>query len=316
MLTLRRAAWALPITLAALAVALLAAVIVARQGRQPLVRPPAPHAIADKGSAVSTSGVPPSRTPPQKASFDAEATYGVGLTNVVPSPVAALKAQLGDEWRELGSAVGRLLVRPGGTRSRYFEIGMVAVAPQGSARLEILTSTDQKGIAPVYSGALQVINFGPFLAPKHGRTGVALKSVQPHDAKVGARLLLSPLQAEYLAPGEAVMRMPALAELGTNGLRGMNIPSGVKARFQVTPGISGRCMVTLKAAGIGGTLRVTAVVGNETHSVFVGSRPTVLHIGPFSHPGADVSLNVSRGRYASTRLFLSDVRLTVAGPHA
>jgi hypothetical protein len=308
MLRLRPATWVPPIGLGALAVALIAAVIVARQGRQPL----APQTIAHKGSSA-----PASRVPPQKASFDAEVTYGAGLTDVTPSPVATLKIQLGDEWRELGRAVGRLLVRPSGIRSQYFEIGTVAVAPQRSARLEILTSTNQRGITSVNSGAFQVISFGPFLASKHGRTGVALKSVQPHDAKVGARLILSPIQAEYLAPGEAVMRMPALAELGPNGLRGMNIPDGVTARFQITPGISGRCMVTLKAAGIGGKLRVTAAVGSETHSVLAGSRPAVMHIGPFSHPSSVLSLNVSSHRaYASTRLFFSDVRLVAAPPHA
>jgi len=308
----RLAAWAPPIALGALTVALIAAVIVTRHGRGLLVRAPVPQVIARK-----VSGVPTPRVPSQKASFDAEVIYGAGLTNVAPSPVAALKTQLGDEWRELGRAVGRLLVRPSGTRSQYFEIGMVAVAPQGSARLEILTSTNQKGITPVNAGASQVISFGPFLASKHGRTGIALKSVQPHDAKVGARLLLSPLQAEYLAPGEPVMRMPALAELGPNGLRGMNIPNGVTARLQIAPGISGRCMVTLKAAGIGGTLRVTAAVGNETHSVLVGSRPAVIHIGPFLHPSSVLSLSASsRGAYASTRLFLSNVRLVAAPPRA
>jgi len=314
---LKRTAWALPITLGALAVALIAAVIVARQGRGPLVRPPGPQVIAREGSGVPTPRVPTSRVPSQKASFDAEVTYGAGLTNVAPSPVAALKTQLGDEWRELGRVVGRLLVKPSGARSRYFEVGMVAFAPQRSARLEILTSTEQRGLVPVNSGSLQVINFGPFLASKHGRTGVALKSVQPHGAKVGARLLLSPLQAEYLAPGEAVMRMPALAELGPNGLRGMWIASGVTARLKITPGISGRCMVTLTAAGVGGTLRVTAAIGNETHSVLVGSRPAVMHVGPFSHPSGILSLSASSpAGHASTRFIVNNVRLVAAPPRA
>lgn len=307
MLTLRRAAWVPPITLGALAVALIAAVIVARHGRQVLAQSPVPQMIAHKGSGVSTS-----RVPPQKASFGAEVTYGVGLTNVAPSPVATLKTQLGDEWRELGRAVGRLLVKPSGTRSRYFEVGLVAFAPQRSARLEILTSTEQRGLVPVNSGTLQVISFGPFLASKHGRTGVALKSVQPHGANVGARLLLSPLQAEYLAPGEAVMRMPALAELGPNGLRGMQIASGATAHLKITPGISGRCMVTLTAVGVGGASRITAAVGNEVHSALVGSHSAVVRIGPFSHPSSILSLSASsHAGHASTRFIVNNVRLSL-----
>jgi hypothetical protein len=307
MLTLRRTAWALPITLGALAAALIAAVIVARQERRPLAQPSAPRVIARHGLGA----------PSQKASFSTGVTYGAGLTHVVHSPVAILRTQLGDEWRELGHAVGRLLVRPSGTRSRYFEVGLVAVAPQRSARLEILTSTEQRGLAPINSGAFQVISFGPFLAPKHGRTGVALMSVESHSAKAGARLLLSPLQAEYLAPGEAVMRMPALAERGPDGLRGMHIVNGVTARFRITPGVSGRCMVTLKAAGVGGALRITAAVGKETRSTFVGGRPAVVHIGPFSHSSSVLSLNASsRGGHTSTRLFISDLRLTATPPRA
>jgi len=215
MIRLRRATWAPPIMLGLLTVALLAAVIVARQSRAPLVAAAIHRAIAP--SVARQRAVAPRRRrafPP-----GTHTTYGPGLKDVVDSPVALLRPELGNEWRKLGQAVGRLLLMPSGTRSRYFEMSMAVVAPRRAGRLEILTSEGQRAIALVSTGAFQVITFGPLLTPAPGtpapgRIGVALISVAAHRAVPGPDFLLSPLQAQYLSQGESVTRMPALAELG------------------------------------------------------------------------------------------------------
>jgi len=214
MTRLKQVTWAVPVTLGALVVALVLAVVVARKERQ------SPPSVAPQVSVRQQT------TSTQAASFDTYATYGAGLTHVVPSPVASLRPTLGDQWRELGHTTGRLLVSPSGTRSRYFEIGLVAFAPQRSARLEVLTSTEQRGLSPVDSRVPEVLNFGPFLASRHGRTGVAFTSVQPHSANIGASLVLSPLQAEYLAP---VCPLELLTLKDTTLLECENGPTRTKA---------------------------------------------------------------------------------------
>ena len=154
-----------------------------------------------------------------------------------------------------------------------------------------------------------MINFGPLLSGKRRQpTGIALLSVQPHSANAGDDLRLS-LQAEYLAPGEALMRMPALAELGPAGSRGLSIARGVNARFQMTPGVTGPCMVALRGASVGGNLQVAIAIGNQRRSALVQGRPAVTYIGPFSRTGSTLTLTaiVPAGRRNGS-LFLSNVR--------
>ena len=151
---------------------------------------------------------------PSSATLSAQATYGAGLTHVVGSPVSALTPQLGNEWRELGRVIGRLLLSPAGRRTRQFEFSMAVVAPKRVARLEILTSEGQRAIVSVRTGSFQVITFGPLLTSKPGRIGLALISVAARSSAPGPNLLISPIQAQYLAQNELVTRMPALAELG------------------------------------------------------------------------------------------------------
>ncbi len=304
MTRLRQAAWAIPVTLGALVAALAIAVVVARQKRQPPTRSAAPQVSAEHQS-----------TSTQAVRFGTDATYGAGLTHVVPNPVASLRSTLGHEWRKLGRSVGRVLIRPNGTQSRYFEVSTVAVVRHGSARLEILTSEGQRSIELVRTGPYQVTNFGPLLAPKRGRIGLALNSVQPQSSSAGPSLVLSPLQAEYLTKGEWVTGMPALAEIGPGGLRGVSLGSGTTTRFAMTPGIGGRCRVTLQGASTGGTLRVTVTVGHEIHSALVHSRPTVVYIGPFSHTSSVLSMTVSTPAGKSNgSLFVSDMRFVAAQP--
>jgi hypothetical protein len=292
MAAVRRSALAVPIALAALTVALVAAVVVGRK--------PPPQSVTRR-TGVAHNGASAA------VKFTADAVYGAGLNEVVPSPAASLP-QLGDKWRRL-ERVGRALISPKGSRSRYFEVGMVAFAPRGAARLEILTSTGERGIVSVGAGSLQVVTFGPLLAPRHGRPGVAFTSVQPHSARPGAELLLSPLQSQYLMPGESVTRMPALAELGPHGARGLYVEGGRAARFGMTPGMPGLRDLRLRAVGVEGPLRVTATVGGEVRSAVVADRPTVIRMGPFANALRVVTLRVPAGaRRSPHRLFITELR--------
>ena len=141
-----RATWVLPIALGVLAVALLVAVILARQSRASLAHVAAPHVVTPKQQSTA---------PPPSATLSVQATYGAGLMRVVDSPVPALTPQLGNKWRELGRKVGRLLVSPTGTRSQHFEMSMAVVAPQRAARLEILTSEGQRVITSMGPGPFE-----------------------------------------------------------------------------------------------------------------------------------------------------------------
>jgi hypothetical protein len=311
---LRRVAWVVPLALGALTLTLLAALVVARQET-------ASRALSLGASAIVNGG---QGTPPEIAALDAQlaqinalragATYGSGLIHVVRGPVPTLRPVLGEEWRELGGSVGRVLLRPTGARSRYFEVSVVAVAPQGPARLSILTSEGQQVTETVGAAPFQVVNFGPLLTPDHGPVLLAFSSIQPRTGSPGPSLILSPLQAQYLAPGEWVTGMPALAAVGPGGLRGVYLGGGSTTRFAITPGARGRGNVTLDGASAGGATQVSVRMGSEVRSARVATSPTVVHLGPFSHANGVLSVSVvtlpggSKGS-----VFISDMRF-VAGP--
>jgi hypothetical protein len=303
MSVLRHAAWAGPVVLAALAAALLTAVIVARH--------PSGPPTAGRGAVASEANA---TSPTPRVPFGPDASYGTGMTKVVPSPVASLVAQVGNEWRVLQRTVGRLLIRPGGTPSGYLEISMVVFAPDRSARLELITSNEQKSIESTTRGRFQIINFGPLRASNGKQVGIALATVQARNPYPGPRLIISPLQAEYLLPGQAVMRMPALAETGPQGAPGIYIPAGITGRFAMTPGITGRCILTMRAGATAGPVQVTAAVGHELRSVIVGTRETVVSIGPFSHAAGVVSLTVAPRRGRPGSVFIGDLRFVAARP--
>jgi hypothetical protein len=292
----------MPIILVGLAAALAVAVIVAREPRR---------------SPVLQAVTPPGQNNSAGASLSLGVTYGAGLTHVAQSPVASLTPSLGNEWRRLGNVIGRVLLRPLGARSPYFELGVVAFAPGRSARLAMLTSNEQRAIGLVDPGKFQVITFGPLIAPAHGPIGIALSSVQPESSGQGADLLLSPLQAEYLEPGEAVMRMPALAEPGPDGSRGLYVTGGVTARFAMTPGIVGSSVVALQGATVAGFAHVTVRVGAETHSAVASNRMKTILIGPFSHAASVLSMTL--GGFpgsAKVSVFIKDLRFASARPGA
>jgi hypothetical protein len=314
MIGVRRAGWTVPVALAAVMLTVIAAVVVARSERASRALLLAAPAIVNGGPGTPPEIAALNAQLNQIAALHAGATYGTGLTHVIRGPVAALRPVLGEEWRELGRPVGSVLLRPAGTRSRYYEVSVVAVARAGPARLRVLTSEGQQVTESVGTGPFQVVNFGPLLAPKSGPVLVAVSSLQPKSALPGPSLALSPLQAEYLAPGEWVTGMPALAETGPGGLRGLYVGGGSTTRFAIAPGVSGGGSVTLRGASVGGSTQVTVTVGSEARSARIGSSPTVLHLGPFSQASGVLSLSVGAfAGGAKGSLFISDMRF-VAGP--
>jgi len=311
---LRRITWIVPAALGALTAALIAAIIVARSER-----PSRALIVATPGILHATGrGTPPEIAAinaqlAQIAALHAGATYGPGLTRVVGAPVAGLRPLLGEDWRELDASVGRAWVYPTGTPSRYFEVSAVAVAQHGPARLEVLTSEGQRAIEAASAGPFQVLNFGPLLAPARGGVGLALSSLQLRSNSPGPKLVLSPLQAEYLAPGEWITGMPALAEMGPGGLRGVYLSRGSTTRFAMTPGVRGRVNLTLLAASVGGGMQVTVAVGSEARSTQLNGGPSAVQVGPFKSAEAVVSVSVRAPAGGSNpTLFISNMRFVAA----
>jgi hypothetical protein len=315
MIARRRLTWTPPLGLAAVTAALLAAVVIARQERPSRgLRAATPGIINAKPGAAPEIGALNAQLA-QIAALRAGATYGVGLGHVVRGPVPSLRAVLGEEWRELQGPAGDVVVRPSGRPSRYFEVGFIAVSQDGRANLALSTSAGQHAAEPIVSAPYSRVNFGPLLVPKSGPIGLTINSLPARGGGAGPRLIVSPVQAEYLAPGEWVTGMPALAEFGPGGQRGVYLASGSTTRFAMTPGIAKRCLLELHAASVGGPISITTTVGRETRTVVLGGDPTVLQVGPFSRSESVVSLSVrSSVASADNSLFISRMRFIAAQP--
>jgi hypothetical protein len=312
-MAVRRISWAVPVALGALTATLIVALFVARSERPSRALIAATPGILNAGRGTPPEIAAINAQLAQIAALHAGARYGAGLTRVVQAPVAGLRPLLGEEWRELDASVGRAWVYPSGTPSRYFEVSAVAVAQHGPARLEVLTSEGQRAIEPTGKGPFRVLNFGPLLAPARGGVGLAISSLQLQSNSPGPSLVLSPLQAEYLAPGEWVTSMPALAEVGPGGLRGVYLASGSTTRFAMTPGVRGSTNLSLLGATVGGAVQITVTVGAEVRSARLDGGPTVVQIGPFKNPGSIVSVGVSpTARGANPTLFTSKMRFVAA----
>lgn len=302
MIKFRQVALAMPVALAVLFVALVLAVVVAREEGQSHARPPAPQVSAKHQSTFV-----------QAAPLETYAVYGVGLTHIVPNPVTSLRSLFGDNWRELGASAGRVLIHPSGTPSRYFELGAVTFARRSSVRLEVLTSEGQRAIEVVKAGHYRLTNYGPLIDSKRGPVGLAFTSVRLQSSAPGANIVISPLQAEYLAKGQWVTGIPALAEVGPGGLRGVFVAGGSTTRFQMTAGIHGSCELLLDGVGVGSALRVSVTVGTQVRSATVSRRTAVVRIGRFAHPSGVLSLRVNTtARSPKADLFIHDMRFVAA----
>lgn len=306
---MRRLGWIVPITLAALTSCVLAAVVLARSEK-----PSRALQVAAAGILSSERGTPPeiaaiNAQVAQIKALHAGALYGPGLTHVVRNPVASLRAALGEEWHELGRAVGRAFVRPSGTPSRYFEVSMVAVSNGRPGQLQILTSEGERTSEPVgQGGPFQVINLGPLLAPPGSGVGLALTSARADGATPGPSILISPLQAEYLAPGQATMSMPAISEAGPGEQRGAYLAAGSATRFDMTAGVQAPVNVAIRGAAFGQSLPVTVTVGSEARSGMAGTGPGVTSIGPFAHTAEVISISLPTPAHVNASLFVSDIR--------
>jgi hypothetical protein len=306
---LRLANWLVPLALGALAATVVVAVLVARSERSSTGLSTAAQEIARANPNVPPEIAALNAQLAQIAALRAGVTYGAGLTNVVRGPVASLRATLGEEWRELGRSVGHARLHPSGTPSRYFQVGAVVVAQHGPARLTLQPSEGQRAVAPVGTGTFEVINFGPLLTPRQGPLDVTLSSEQPQVNATGPSLVLSPLQAEYRQAGQWVTGMPALAQAGPGGLRGLHLASGTTTRFAMTPGVDGRCVVALQGAAVRGRVKVTVTVGREGRSAFLNSRSATANLGPFRHSAPVLTVTVgSMTGSARSSLFVRDIR--------
>jgi hypothetical protein len=310
-----RAKWAIPAFLGLLTATVVVAVLVARERRSPSRFSAVEQEIAQANPNV----------PPEIAALNAQlaqikelhegVTYGAGLSHVVRGPIPSLRSILGEEWRELGQATGHARLHPNGTRSPYLEIDAVAVARHGPARLVLTTSEGVRSAVPVGTGSFDVVTFGPLPTPSRGPVDVTVKSEAPHGGAAGPALVLSPLQAEYRRPGEWVGGMPALAQAGPGGLRGLYLATGSTTRFAMTPGVKCPCVIELEGAAVPAPVEVTIAIGRELHSTSVSNAPSKLSVGAFSRWAASLTVSVSSPAGSpKSNLFISDMGFAAANP--
>jgi hypothetical protein len=303
--------WIVPVGLGALMITLVVTLVFAREERPSRALSAVTPAILEAAEG----------TPPEIAAINAElsqlaelrsrALYGPGMTHLVRAPVPSLRAPLGEEWRELSKATGRVYIRPAGPVARYFELSMVVVPTGGPTHLQVETSVGDRVEQPVGVGpSFTLLTFGPLQAPKRGGVGIALRTLSPRGTSPGQNLVISPLQSEYRAPGEWIEVMPALQEPGPNGRRGEYLSLGSTTGVALTPGISGRCALRLEGAAVGGSLRVSATIGHETHSVDVRPHTSTFTLGTFARAGTIATLGVTAlPGVKNGFLFLSGMRL-------
>src|SRR5215210_4505665 len=143
-----------------------------------------------------------------------QVVYGDGIDRTVQAPVAELTPALGSRWHLLRGSPGRVAVQPSGRPARFFQLSAVVASPRGPARLQLLTAAGERALANVSHPGVAVINFGPLRVTNRGALPLALFSIHPRTARRGPPLVVSPIQAVYLRAGEAMRRMPAIAEAG------------------------------------------------------------------------------------------------------
>jgi hypothetical protein len=255
----------------------------------------------------------PSPIPAQPEGPDAtgRVIYGQGIDRVVQAPIAELTPALGSRWHLLSASPARVAVQPSGRPTNFFQLSAVVASRQSSARLELLTANGERALANISHPGVAVINFGPLRVTNRGALPLALFSIHPRTAGHGPPLVISPIQAVYLRAGEAVRRMPAIAEPGPGGLRGIAVFPGDLVRLAITPGVQGRCRLLVRAVTRGAGAVVSATVGGVTRSAFIGPYPTLLYLGPYPRTSTVVRIRVSRsGRGGSrVRVLLGNSRL-------
>lgn len=261
-----------------------------------------------------TGSASPAPAQPEGPDVTGRAIYGDGIDRVVQSPAAELTPTLGSRWHLLSASPARVAIRPTGRPTRFFQLSAVVASPRGPARLELLTANGEREIASVGHPGVAVISFGPLRVTNRGVLTLALFSIHPRTPRQGPPLVVSPLQAVYLRAGEAVRRMPAIAEPGPGGLRGITVSPGDLVRLAITPGVQGRCRLLLGAVARGADVVVTATVGGVTRRGVIRVNPTFLHLGPYPRTSAVVRINISRSglRGSRARVLLGAVRLVPA----
>ena len=268
-------------------------------------RPRAPRA---SGTAVALST--------SLRSLEQNVRYGPGITTQARSPVPSLDRSLGDVWHLITTSPARIAVLPTGHPTRWFELSAVVSSKQRTGQLELLTSLSQRAIEPVAATpAYTVVHFGPLRVAGAGALPVALYAIPARRGGRAPQLVVSTLQATYLAPGQAVSRMPALNALGSRDFSGAPIAAGGVASFPVTPGVRGRVQVVVRGEASAGNLSIAATLGTTTRSGVIGATPATLALGPFPAAGRNIVLRVGRavGHSGGAELILANMHLAPSG---
>jgi hypothetical protein len=150
-----------------------------------------------------------------------------------------------------------------------------------------------------------VVNFGPFRVPGAGAIGLALTGVRARSPDPGPPVIISPVEARYLEPGEAIIRQDALRQAGPGGLRGLWLPVGTGAGFRVAPGIGGRVDALLTGASSSGRLEVTVEMAGTKREITVSRDPVSVRVGPFPRVQRVIRLRARGPRDA--QLFISRI---------
>ena len=249
----------------------------------------------------------PNLAPDASGAVAGDAVYGRGLTKVVPSPVPSFTVALGNSWRRLDPPDGRANITPRGTPSRYFQLGFVAYSSPKPARVLLQTSTgEERRFATPGSRRYEVVTLGPIQARPNAVQGVALLRQPPLDART--RIVLSPFDARWLEPGEAVLRQESLRERGPGGVPGQYVRAGSTTRLSITPGLTGAVDVEITASAVSDPARVQVTLGERRRSARIPARSAVTRLGPF-RAGSVVRLRI---RGPAERVLVSAIKLRAA----
>lgn len=259
------------------------------------------------------------RRGPVKTSPPFPARAGVDQTGIVyargfdrrPQQVpAALKPVLGTDWRNLHPPFGSFAVSPQGVRDRFFAIGFVASAVHKPGRLLLLTNADDKELFSVAAGpsSFGLVLSGPLRVPSRGQIFLQLRPIDARTTAIGPPMVISPIQAWYLASGEAIIRMPAL-RAEANGVSGFPVVPGSTAYFRIAPGVHGRVDAIIDAVSAGRPSRVTVSVGGSSHNAALSGAPAPVLLRGYPRAAAEVAVTVPPPSAGGATVVVGGIRL-------
>jgi hypothetical protein len=196
--------------------------------------------------------------------------------------VPALSPLLGTRWHVLDKQAGRVAISPSGRRSRYFSVGFIAWAPADPARIGIITRDNARAVGTIpEAGKPATITFGPLRTKSDPPIPSAIMSAQLTAAEAGPQILVSPIEAQYLQPGQAVPLPTAAQATGPEGLSGTAIVDGGSTDVDITPGVRGRVRVRVLAVALSGEPELRVSMAGRAEKSGVPPKPRLLQLGPF-----------------------------------